>query len=69
MNSHQLNYTRFAVGNLVYYSLRGGTEGDATPREIIAMSFRIIRNWLNRGRTLDEALRHIDSLAISASLA
>lgn len=69
MSRHHLNYTRFAIGQYVYYSMRGWTCGDDTAAEIRRSAFRIIRNWINRGKSLDDALRHIDGLAMSARLA
>lgn len=69
MRNHHFNYIRFAVGQYVYYSMRGWTCGDDTQSEIRRGAFRIIRNWLNRGKSLDDALRHIDDLALSASFA
>ena len=69
MTSHHMTYVRFAVGEYVYYSMRGWTCGDDTPAEIRRGAFRIIRNWINRGKSLDDALHHIDGLAMSARLA
>lgn len=69
MTSHHINYTRWSVGSFVNASLyRTWTEDDDTPRKIIRHAFWVIRQHINRGRTLDEALRHIDGLTLSASL-
>jgi hypothetical protein len=60
---------RHAVGDYVYYSVRGWTCGDDTPAEIRAGAFRIVRNWLSRGASLHDAICHVERLAFSASLA
>lgn len=60
---------RNTVELYIYYSLRGATCGDDTPRDILRNAFRIIRNWISRGESLEKAVSHVESLGYSASLA
>lgn len=69
MTYNEISETRRTVGDYVYYSVRGWTCGDDTPAQIRKGAFRIIRNWLARGHSLNDALNNIDRAAFSASLA
>lgn len=69
MTLHHINNIRFTVGEYVYYSMRGWTCGDDSAADIRRSAFQIIRSWIKRGKSLDEALCHILGLAVSASLA